>query len=56
MYESEGLDVAIDGKAWHWAVASAVAIAIVAPLVPLVLLAIAFEKARGGKGNGKHRG
>lgn len=56
MYESEGLDVATDGKPWQWAFASAVAIAIAAPLIPLAIMARTIDRLTGGDANGEHSG
>ena len=51
MYECEGLDVATYGKAWQWAIGSAIAIAIMAPL-----MARAIDGLMGGDADGEHRG
>lgn len=56
MYECEGHDVATDGKAWQWAIGSAIAIAIMAPLIPLALMARAIDGLMGGDADGEHRG
>lgn len=56
MYECEGLDVATYGKAWQWAIGSAIAIAIMAPLIPLALMARAIDGLMGGDADGEHRG
>lgn len=50
MYESEGLDVAADGKAWQWGVASMLAVVLALPLLPLAIAARGIELLRGGLG------
>lgn len=46
MYEDEGLDVATDGKAWQWGVASVLALALAIPFI-LVGYARRVRKACG---------
>lgn len=40
------MDVMTDGKAWHWAVASVVAVVVLMPVLPLALAAMALDRAR----------
>lgn len=46
MYEDEGLDVATDGKAWQWGVASVLALALAIPLLPLIAAFIVRDRFR----------
>lgn len=46
MYEEEGLDVATDGKAWQWGVASVLALALVIPLLPLIVAFMVRDRLR----------
>ena len=46
MYEEEGLDVATDGKAWQWGVASVLVLALVIPLLPLIVAAMVRDRLR----------
>lgn len=40
------IDPLVDGRPWHWVVAVAVVVPLVIALLPLVALAVLFEKAR----------
>lgn len=46
MYEDEGLDVATDGKAWQWGVASVLAVALAIPFIPLMAIVIVRDRLR----------
>lgn len=46
MREDEGLDIATDGKAWQWGVASVLALALAIPLIPLVIAAMVRDRLR----------
>ena len=46
---SEGLDVMTDGRPWHWAVASALARALVLPLLPIAAVATVRDRMRRGE-------
>ena len=45
-YEDEGLDVATDGKAWQWGVASVLALALAIPFIPLMAIVIVRDRLR----------
>lgn len=45
-YEDEGLDVATDGKAWQWGVASVLALALAIPLLPHIVAAVVRDRIR----------
>lgn len=46
MYEEEGLDVATDGKAWQWGVASVLVLALAIPFIPLIVAAMVRDRLR----------
>ena len=46
VYKEEGLDVATDGKAWQWGVASFLVLALVIPLLPLIVAVMVRDRLR----------
>lgn len=44
-HRDQGLDIATDGKGWHWAVATAVTVALLVAVAPLFLVAAVIDRA-----------